>query len=133
MEDKEFVEALNKSFDIMRNQDFENPQYTVFCNKAIFFAIQEKNYFVIGTRIIINPVFAYKKKYKKIKEQLWDSFDSIDLHNVPAFKTRNAAKRAVAYNRKHEWLTANHQKEAEHYGVKIVEVEPRAFEGEIHL
>lgn len=65
-----------------------------FANKPMFFAIQDKKYFVIGTRLIINPIFN-----RHSNDDFFDLFYNTDLTHAQFFSTRNAAKRAVARNR----------------------------------
>lgn len=133
MDDLSVIKALNDVFDKMHHTEIDN-QYTMFLNKATFFAVQEKNYFVIGTRIVINPcAFAYKRKYKRHIDEMFDLFQQTNVDSYPAFKTRNAAKRAVAYNRKHGWLTEKQEKEVEINGIKTIRVEPTRFKTTIEL
>lgn len=128
MKDEEIVKAFNEAFAKMQNKEIESSQFVIFANKPMFFAAQEKNYFVIGTRIVINLfMFAYKRKYKKHIDEKFDSFEKADLDAVPAFKTRNAAKRAVAYNRKHKWLTEKQEKEVYWRGYKLINTQPGIF------
>lgn len=127
MDDLSVIKAMNDVFDKMHNTEITVGQYTMFLNKAMFFAVQEKNYFVIGTRIVLNPsAFAYKRKYKKHIDEMFDLFQQTNVDSYPAFKTRNAAKRAAAYNRKHSWLTEKQEKEVEIKGIKTIctEMEP---------
>lgn len=125
---------MNHALDkIMRYTEKDN-RYVMFFNKATFFAAQEKRYFVIGTRIVINPsAVAHKRKYKKHIEEMFASFKRTNVYSYPAFKTLNAAKRAVSYNRKHSWLTENQEKETEINGIKAICVEPTEFETTIEL
>lgn len=133
MKDEEIVKTFNEAFAKLIDEENEGPtQFCLFANKPMFFATQEKNYFVIGTRILINPVlFAHKRKYKKHIDEMFDSFEKTNLDTVPAFKTRNAAKRAVAYNRKHEWLTEKQEKEVDWKGYKLINTQPGIFMTEI--
>ena len=133
MDDLSVVKVLNDAFDKLYHTEI-NDQYTLFLAKAAFFAVQEKNYFVIGTRIVINPfMFACKRKYKRHIDELFDLFDETNVDSYPAFKTRNAAKRAVAYNRKHKHLTGKHSFEVELNGIKTIRVEPSIFKASIEL
>ena len=133
MDDLSVIKALNDTFSKMHHTEIDD-QYTVFLNKAVFFAVQEKNYFVIGTRVVINPcTVAYKRKYKRHIDEMFDLFQQTNVDSYPAFKTRNAAKRAVAYNRKHGWLTEKQEKEVEINGIKTICVEPSRFEATIEL
>ena len=110
MDDLSVIKAMNDALDKMCHTEIVD-QYVMFLNKASFFAAQEKNYFVIGTHIFINPwMFAHKRKYKKHIDEMFELFNETNVDSYPAFKTRNAAKRAVAYNRKHSWLTEKQEK-----------------------
>lgn len=134
MDDLSVIKAMNDALDKMHHTEIIVDQYVMFLNKAQFFGVQEKNYFVIGTRIVINPfAFAYKRKYKRHVDEMFDLFQQTNVDSYPAFKTRNAAKRAVAYNRKHGWLTEKQEKEVEINGIKIICVEPSRFETTIEL
>lgn len=133
MNDLPLIKAMNNAIDKMRHTEINN-QYVMFLNKAVFFAAQEKLYFVIGTRIVINPgAVAHKRKYKRHLEEIFASFQRTNVYSYPAFKTLNAAKRAVSYNRKHSWLTENQEKETEINGIKAICIEPNEFETTIEL
>ena len=122
------IKAINDAFDKIDSTEIvvEN---VMFVSKATFFAIQEKNYFVIGTRIVTNPcVFFHKRKYKKYINEMFDLFQQTNVDSYPAFKTRNAAQRAVAYNRKHSWLTEKQEKEVEINGIKTICIKSTKFE-----
>ena len=133
MEDKEIIECLNKAFGKLKEREVEIPgEICLFVNKTAFFGIQEKYYFVIGTHILINPfVFAYKRKYKKHIDEMFELFQQTNIDSAPAFKTRNAAKRAVAYNRKHKWITEKQEKEAYRNGYKLINTQPGIFMEEV--
>ena len=123
MEEQEILERLNKGFQQIFNT-VPNQPYCCFMSKSPFFAAQEKNYFVIGTRLIVNPCYLNKTS----KADFETLFYETDLTHAEFFKTRNAAKRAVARNRRGiEKELPTNEKEVMIRGIKTILVESNRF------
>ena len=131
MDNDEIIKMFNETFDKINEEcKVETHPYFAFFNKATFFAVQGKNYFVSGTNIIVNPsFFVYKKKYKKHIKEMFELFEKTNVDSMPAFKTRNAAKRAVAYNRHHEHIVEKQEREVEMFGIKLIRLDSDKFYG----
>ena len=134
MLDKEIFEKINEGFEKLMNQDVEIDHYRFFAPKASYYAMKENNYFVIGTRLIVNPLYIGRKKNRKLFEAYWDEFIDLNVDYAEAYKTRNEALRAVARNRKG---LGEEPKFNEHsfmkWGVEIILTPPMAFNEEIFL
>ena len=120
MIEKEDLQKVADTLTKMSEEPLEDTGHFVICNLWSFHAIQEHNYFVIGTRIIKNLMFI-NLKWKRFKKALENSFFDADLEHAETYKTYNEAKRAVARNR--------HEQEKKHitnpdtamwHGVKLV-------------
>ena len=99
IEDEEIIAKLNDIFAKMHDHTVPEENYVVFATKPNFHAIQEHYYFVIGTRLIINPVML-KRKWKHATDQFLELFAETNIDQAECYKTRNEALRAVARNRK---------------------------------
>ena len=118
MEDEEMVERLNEAFKKIIDKDVDYG-YDFFANKHIFHAVQEHNFFVIGTRLIVGP-WKLNKKWKKLE----DHFHETDVDHAEVYKTRNEALRAIARNRKgyeHEQVNNPHDVNFHGYNLHLFE------------
>ena len=132
--DEELLNAFNEGFKAIAEQEVEIDHYRLFAPKASYYAAKENKYFVIGTRLIVNPLYIGRKKNRKLFEAYWDEFIDLNVDYAEAYKTRNEALRAVARNRKG---LGEEPKFNEHSfmkdGIEIILIPPMAFNEEIYL
>ena len=129
LDENKIKKFLNEDFERLMSNEIIYPGPVYFMNKSSFHAVQEHHYFVIGTRLIVGPWKLNKKWNEVEKEQFFESFDNADIDHAECYKTRNAALRAVARNRKgyvHEPI--NNPREGMLHGLKIMQVDKQRFE-----
>ena len=92
MIDEQFFKNLYKTLEHLADQEVNTSGPVLFLNKPMYYVCQGYHYAVIGTRLI--------DLHRLNDERFLELFMRTNVDYAQFFKTRNAAKRAIAANRK---------------------------------